>query len=52
MHALPGNTEDILGDFRTNALAKSVTAGRFLNEYNKLCSAIILEESYLKNLKK
>ena len=51
MNSLPSlNGRDILGDFRANALATSVTAGRFLKEYNNLCKAIVLEANNLRNL--
>ena len=50
MNAIPADTSSVLGDFRANALAKSVTAGRFLKEYNKICSAIIFEEANLRKL--
>lgn len=51
MNSLPNvDRNQILGDFRTNALATSVTAGRYLKEYNNLCKAIVLESLNLKNL--
>ncbi len=51
MNSLPSlNSRDVLGDFRANALATSVTAGRYLKEYNNLCKAIVLEANHLRNL--
>lgn len=53
MNALPAaKNRDILGDFRANALATSVTAGRFLKEYNNLCKAIAIESINLNGLTK
>ena len=52
MNSLPSvNPREILGDFRANALATSVTAGRYLKEYNNLCKAIVLEANKLRQLK-
>lgn len=51
MKALPAEkSEKILGDFRTSALATSVTAGRFLKEFNNISKAIVLESLRLNNL--
>ena len=51
MNSLPSlNSKEILGDFRANALATSVTAGRYLKEYNNLCKAIVLQANELRNL--
>ena len=51
MNALPAaKNQDLLGDFRANALATSVTAGRFLKEYNNLCKAIAMASINLHNL--
>ena len=51
MNALPSvDSREILGDFRANALATSVTAGRYLKEYNNLCKAIVLEANKLRQL--
>ena len=51
MNALPAaKNQDLLGDFRANALATSVTAGRFLKEYNNLCKAIAMVSINLHNL--
>ncbi len=51
MNSLPSlDSSQVLGDFRANALATSVTAGRYLKEYNNLCKAIVLEANNLRNL--
>ena len=53
MESLPSiDSKEVLGDFRANALATSVTAGRFLKEYNNLCKAIAIETIELQNLNK